>query len=431
MLKRFVFKTLGCKLNYSESSSIIRDLKKSGFIEAEKGEMVDLCIINTCSVTNSADRKSRQAINKIINNFPQAFIIVIGCYVQLQADKILNIPGVDLILGNAEKQDILKYISDKKEKREIGKFLTDVKEHIKFESSYSTSGRTRSFFKIQDGCDYNCSYCTIPHARGRSRSDTISRTIETVKIIAGTDIQEVVLSGVNVGDFGKPANETLFDLIVELDKILAIHRFRISSIEPDLLSDKIIDFVASSRSFVPHFHIPLQSGSDRILKLMKRRYNLKVFSDRIDRILSIIPNACIGADIITGFPGESENDFNDTYKYLKDKEISYLHIFSYSERNNTEALNISPKIKPDIISERSRKLQSLGREKKNIFYKKNLDSVMKVLFESEDSDGNLTGLTANYIKVEIPFDKGKVNRILSVKLDRINDNGNIIGRVEN
>jgi len=309
--------------------------------------------------------------------------------------------------------------------------LSDVDEHVKFENSYSISSRTRSFFKIQDGCDYNCSYCTIPHARGSSRSDSISKTIETAKIIGKTDIKEIVLSGVNLGDFGKPANETFYNLMVELVKIQDISRFRISSIEPDLLSDKIIDFVATSRSFVPHFHIPLQSGSDRILKLMKRRYNLNLFSERIDRILSIIPNACIGADIITGFPGETENDFKETYNYLKNKEISYLHIFSYSERNNTEALKINPKIKPDIIAERSRKLHDLGVEKKNTFYKKNLDSVMEVLFENKESNGKLTGLTDNYIKVEIPYDKGKLNRILSIRLERITDSGSISGRLEN
>ena len=430
-MKKFAFHTLGCKLNFSESSSIARNMREAGFVQADPGEEANVCFINTCTVTVAADRKSRQAIKKIVNRNPNAFIVVTGCYVQLSPEDVYKIPGVDLILGNVEKFNILKYISELEQKSKPDIHISDILNSENFIPGYSLSSRTRSFFKVQDGCDYNCSYCTIPNARGRSRNNSIRETLKIAREIASTDVKEIVLSGVNVGDFGKSTNESFFDLIMELDKIPGIERFRISSIEPDLLSDNIISFVSNSNCFMPHFHIPLQSGSDRILKLMKRRYNLKQFSDRLEKIHTAIPDVCVGVDIITGFPGETEEDFRETYKFLENKDISYFHIFSFSDRNNTEAYDIYPKTKPKVISGRRLILHKLGIEKRNNFYTDNVGQIKNVLFESKESMGKLSGLTPNYIKTEIPWNKGFVNTILSVSLDGINEDGNMTGVIEN
>jgi len=406
-----------------------RNLENSGFRQAGPEDKADLCFINTCTVTSSADKKSRQAIKKIKNRHPDAFIIVTGCYVQLNKDNVVEIPGVDLILGNNEKFNIQEYLPKLQKKSNPEVYVSDIDKSNSFSPSFSLSRRTRSFLKIQDGCDYNCSYCTIPHARGPSRNNSINKTISVVKEIANTEVKEIVLSGVNVGDFGKSTNENFLDLISELDKINGIDRYRISSIEPDLLSDSIIDFVSNSNRFMPHFHIPLQSGTEKILKLMRRRYNLDLFSDRIEKIHSTITNACVGIDIITGFPGESDEDFMTTYNFLKEMNISYFHVFSYSDRENTSSNKIYPKTESKIISERSKILQDLGIKKKHNYYCSNIGLTQKVLFENQEKNGKLSGHSTNYIKTEIPWNKGYVNTILSVKYEGINENGNMTGEV--
>ncbi len=404
-------------------------MKEVGYIQAQEGEEADVCFVNTCTVTGSADKKSRQAIRKISNNNPNAFIIATGCYAQLNPEEVNNLQGVDLILGNTEKFDILKYISESPGKSKPGIYVSELIDSGNFKPSYSLNSRTRSFLKVQDGCDYNCSYCTIPGARGPSRNNSIGETIKIAREIASTNVKEIVLSGVNVGDFGRSTNESFYDLINELDKIEGIERYRISSIEPDLLLDNIINFVSKSNSFMPHFHIPLQSGSGRMLKLMKRRYNLKLFSEKLDKLHSAIPGVCVGVDIITGFPGETEEDFENTYKFLEKKNISYFHIFSYSDRDNTEAFYIHPKTESKTISQRSKILQELGKVKRMNYYSNNLGQTKIVLFENKEIKGKLSGLTENYIKTEIPWDKGLVNTLLSVKLEGINENGNMTGKI--
>ncbi|MFC2121081.1 tRNA (N(6)-L-threonylcarbamoyladenosine(37)-C(2))-methylthiotransferase MtaB [Bacteroidota bacterium] len=424
-MKNFSFYSLGCKLNFSEASSIAGDMKKAGYIQVDSTESPNICFINTCTVTQSADRKSKQAIKRIIKKYPEAFVVVTGCLAQISVEELAKIDGVDLILGNNEKFDILKYLDKVIKNKAPEIFNENIMGQDEFNPSFSLSDRTRSFFKVQDGCDYKCSYCIIPHARGKSRNISIKNTLSIAKNITKSDVKEIVLSGVNVGDFGKSTNERFVDLIKALDELSGIERFRISSIEPDLLTDEIVDFIAKSKSFVPHFHIPLQSGSGRILKLMKRRYGVSTFTNRINIIHSIMPLACIGVDIITGFPGETDEDFQETYEYLKLIDISYIHVFPYSERNNTYSVKMHPKINSEKIKKRKKILQYLSEEKKKKFYKKNIGQTANVLFESGELSGGLTGFTTNYIKVEIPYDKGKLNTIMSVKLKGIIENGNM------
>ena len=423
--KRVAFHTLGCKLNFSETSTIANLFGERDFLRVDFNDESDIYVINTCSVTESADKKCRQSIKKAINTSPNAFIAVIGCYAQLKPKDIVNIPGVDLILGANEKFNILNYL-DSFEKKEFPEIHScEVEDVYQFVPSYSMGDRTRSFLKVQDGCDYQCTYCTIPLARGKSRNNTIKNTILEARKIAENGIKEVVLTGVNIGDFGKYTNENFLELIQELDKIEGIERFRISSIEPNLLSDEIIEFVASSNKFVPHFHIPLQSGSDKILGLMKRRYRTDLFNRRVKKIRELLPEAAIGVDVIVGFPGETESDFTDTYNFINSLDVSYLHVFSYSERPNTESVNIKPKIDNSEIERRSKMLQILSGKKRRFFYEQNLGMEFAVLYEGKKSGELMFGFTENYIKVETTFNINNINQVQRVKLDRISEHGNV------
>lgn len=424
--KRVAFHTLGCKLNFSETSAIANLFGAKGFKKVDFNSESDIYVINTCSVTESANRKCRQAVKKAINTSPNAFIAVIGCYAQLKPKEIVQIPGVDLVLGANEKFNVLDYIKSLKKRKEAEIHSCEVNDVHSFIPSHSSGDRTRSFLKVQDGCDYPCTYCTIPMARGKSRNDSIQNTVIEAKKVAEKGIKEIVLTGVNIGDFGKSTLETFLDLIKELDEVAEIKRFRISSIEPDLLSDEIIKFVASSKKFVPHFHIPLQSGSDKILSLMKRRYRTDLYSKRVDKIKNLIPQAAIGVDVIVGFPGETEKDFLDTYNYLNSLDISYLHVFSYSERPNTKAVKIEQKVSADEIGRRSKMLQILSDKKRRYFYEQNLGKEFNILFEGKKNSGLMYGFTENYIKVEASFVINNINTIQVLKLKTISDSGNVL-----
>ncbi len=413
--KKVAFHTLGCKLNFAESSTISRSFPEDRFERVAANTEADIYVINTCSVTDAADRKCRQAIKKFISLSPGAFIAVVGCYAQLRPDEISAIPGVDLILGTKEKFSIAEYIDnlDKKDKPEI--HSCDPGVHQNFNASFSMGDRTRSFLKIQDGCDYGCSYCTIPMARGSSRNPAIPSIIEEAERIAEKGIREVVLTGVNIGDFGKSTGDSFMELLKELVKVNGIERYRISSIEPNLLTDDIIELVASESKILPHFHIPLQSGSDRILGLMRRRYKRDVFASRIELIRKRIPLAGIGADVIVGFPGESEFDFNDTYKFLEELPLSYLHVFSFSERPDTVAEKLPMKVRNEEKDSRSKSLIALSENKNTGFMKLNRGEKSEVLFERTRSGGLITGFTSNYIRVETPWQSrlaGAVKRVI-------------------
>ena len=413
--KRVAFHTLGCKLNYSETSSISRDFIVNGFKKVKFKDVADIYVINTCSVTENADKEARKLIRQSKRRNQNSSIVVIGCYAQLQPGEINSIDDVDLVLGTNEKFNILKHL-DKLDLSQNGtKIHTEIKNSKVFHSSYSLGERTRAYLKVQDGCDYTCSFCTIPLARGKSRSDSINRTIKVAKQIARSGKKEVVLTGVNVGDFGKKQNESFHDLIKSLDEISGINRIRISSIEPNLITDEIIDFCLTSKHFVPHFHIPLQSGSDRILRLMRRRYDTGLYYDRIKKIKSVNRDTCIGVDVIVGFPGETENDFIATYDYLNSLEISYLHVFSYSERLDTDAINMDDKVSPEIKKERSRALHQLSNQKRIDFANQFINSKRKVLFEYR-KDGALVGHTDNYLKVHTLTNNDLINQIVPVSL---------------
>jgi len=367
--KTVTFQTLGCKLNFAETSTLARDFISLGYAQVGNNDTADFYIINTCSVTDNANKKARKAVRRALRTSPHAKIAVIGCYAQLSPDEIAQIPGVSIVAGAEEKFNLASYI-EATNLNDDPKVLNSTIETVEqFIPSYSMGERTRSFLKIQDGCDYNCSFCTIPLARGRSRSSSIAKTLSQAIEIGKTDMREIVLTGVNVGDFGVKRNENLYNLIQELDKIDGIDRYRISSIEPNLLTNEIVDFTARSKKFLPHFHIPLQSGSDKILKAMRRRYKTKLYADRVQKIKAILPDACIGVDVIVGFPGESDNHFQQTCDFLETIDVSYLHVFSYSERNHTDAVNISPKVRSKIIRERSQILHTLSKRKKNNFLK--------------------------------------------------------------
>jgi threonylcarbamoyladenosine tRNA methylthiotransferase MtaB len=425
--KKVSYYTLGCKLNFAETSTISRKFTENGYVRAETGEPADVVVINTCSVTQLADKKCRQAISKASRISPNAIIAVVGCYSQLKPDEIAHINGVDLVLGTNEKFNIIEHIQELENRNQAQAlvFSCAIEQAESFNPSFSLFDRTRSFLKVQDGCDYHCSYCTIPLARGHSRNNSIERTLTEAKKISGQGIKEVVLTGVNIGDFGKSTGETFFDLIKELDKIEGIERFRISSIEPNLLTDEVIQFVANSRSFVPHFHIPLQSGCNDILKLMGRRYQRELFENRVSTIKTTMPHACIGADVITGFPGETDELFSDTLHFLKSLNLSYLHVFTYSERRNTRAVSLPNKVAPITKDARSRKLIELSEEKRKLFYEQNIGNEYNVLFESQQSKGKMHGFTTNYIKIETKFSKALVNNTVKVKLIKMLPSGNM------
>ncbi len=422
--KKVAFYTLGCKLNFSETSTISRLFQDAGFAKVDFEDTPDIYVINTCSVTENADKKCKQLVKKALKINPNAFIAIIGCFAQLKPVEIGQIPGVDLVLGANEKFDILKYIteSDKKEEAQIS--FKNIKETKEFIPSFSIGDRTRSFLKIQDGCDYFCSFCTIPLARGKSRNASIASTLIEAEKIAKTDIKEVVLTGVNIGDFGQGGEENFYQLVQKLDEITGIDRFRISSIEPNLLSNEIIDFCLSkAERFVPHFHIPLQVGNDRILKAMRRKYERSLYAERVAQIKSLRPDCCIGVDVIVGFPGETDEEFMDSMNFIKDLDVSYLHVFTYSERANTGAPKLGEFVPMEKRKERSKMLHILSDKKKRAFYEHNLGSERTVLFESEEENGVMHGFTENYVKVKIPFNENLINQFQKVRLTEIDRDG--------
>jgi len=427
--KKVSLYTLGCKLNFSETSSIARMFEEEGFARVDFNETPDVYVINTCSVTENADKKCKQLVKKALKINPDAFIAIIGCYAQLKPEEIAQIYGVDMVLGASEKFKIVEHFSSitKKENAEI--HTSTIKEVKDFIPSYSKGDRTRSFLKIQDGCDYFCTFCTIPLARGKSRNNSIQETLKVAKEVAQTNINEVVLTGVNIGDFGQGEDENFYKLVQELDKVDGIERFRISSIEPNLLSNDIIDFVSRSNKFMPHYHIPLQSGSNKILELMRRKYKKELYVDRVTNIKKLMPHTCIGVDVIVGFPGETDEDFLETYNFLNELPVSYLHVFTYSERQNTTANKMSEVVPKHARSERSKMLHILSDKKKRQFYAENIGRTSKVLFESEEHDGFLNGFTENYVKVKIPYKKELENTIQEIRLEKVDFEGVVEGTI--
>ena len=413
------FYTLGCKLNFSETSTIARDLESEGFARVGFESGADIYVINTCSVTDQADKKCRNIVRRALKYNPSAFIVVIGCYAQLKPKEVSSIKGVDLVLGAQEKFNLNSFLHDIDKRKETQIENKHIKHVNEFYPGYSKGDRVRSFFKVQDGCNYFCSFCTIPLARGKSRSANVEETIVKAKEIANSEVKEVVLTGVNIGDFGYGTKEKLIDLLIELDKLEQINRFRISSIEPDLLSNEIIEFVYKSKRFVPHFHIPLQSGSDKLLKSMRRRYDTELYKSRIEKIKDLMPKACIGVDVIVGFPGETEKEFNKTVHFLKSLPISYLHVFTYSERANTTAPRMGETVPMEERRKRSKQLRILSLKLKQQFYQNNLGKTEKVLLENQE-DGYHYGFTENYVKVKLPIEKVRKNEIVNVKLNEIN-----------
>ena len=428
-LPRVAFHTLGCKLNFSETATIARSFDASYFNKVSFESSAEIYVINTCSVTDNADRRLKGLVKKVLKHNPKGFVAAIGCYAQLQPDKIAEIDGVDLVLGASEKFKLIEYIHDltKKDRGEI--HSCEIGDVNFYESSYSLGDRTRAFLKVQDGCDYKCSYCTIPKARGISRSDTLENVIKNAQKIASSGLKEIVLTGVNIGDYGKGEfgnkkhEHTFLDLIKALDSLKLNGRIRISSIEPNLLTDNIINFIAKSKSFVPHFHIPLQSGNDKILKSMKRRYMSKLYADKITQIKNLIPHACIGSDVIVGYPGETNDDFLETFQFIKNQDISYLHVFTYSERPNTEASIMNGVVDKQTRHKRSKMLRALSIKKRRVFYESQLGKRFKVLFEGENKGGYIEGFTENYIKVRTPWNPSLVNNFYEVELKKIDEIG--------
>ena len=424
--------TLGCKLNFSESSTISRQFLDAGYNIVKFDEISDIYIINTCSVTQNADKQFKNLVLKALKTNSKAFIIAIGCYAQLKPEELAKLNGVDLVLGSKEKFKILDYLNDLN-KNDLGKIHScEISETDFYSSSYSIGDRTRSFLKVQDGCDYKCSYCTIPLARGISRSDKLTNIISDAKSISESGVKEIVLTGVNIGDYGKGEfgkkkhDNTFLELINELDKVDRIARIRISSIEPNLLSNDIIRFVANSKKFVPHFHIPLQSGSNTILKLMRRRYKRELYKERVNYIKSLIPNACIGADVIVGFPGETDELFMETYRFIKSLDISYLHVFSYSERDKTLANNFPNVVPKQVRSKRSKLLRSLSVKMRRNFYSKQVGTNKNILFESENKKGFIYGFSENYVRVKTPWRKNLVDNIVKYNLKEISNDGYVL-----
>ena len=427
--KKVAFHTLGCKLNFSETSTIARDFVSNGFKKVDFSESADIYVINTCSVTENADNRFKSIVKQALSVNSNAFIIAIGCYAQLKPQELADLNGVDLVLGAKEKFNIMDYINDLS-KQDICKIHScEIDEADFYVGSYSYGDRTRAFLKVQDGCDYKCTYCTIPLARGISRSDKLENILSNAKNISQKGIKEIVLTGVNIGDYGKGEfgnkkhNHTFLEMIKALDGVEGINRLRISSIEPNLLKNESIEFVSKSNSFVPHFHIPLQSGSNFILKKMKRRYLREVYEDRVNQINSIMPHACIGVDVIVGFPGETEELFLETYNFLNKLDVSYLHVFTYSERQNTEASTMKGSVPIKVRKKRSKLLRGLSVKKRRSFYEKSIGSNRTVLFEGENKSGYIHGFTENYIRVRHPWDPRLVNTLKKVKLDQIDQEG--------
>jgi threonylcarbamoyladenosine tRNA methylthiotransferase MtaB len=420
--------TLGCKLNYSETSTLRRQFEEHDFTQVEFHQPADVYVINTCSVTDNADKKCRKVVKEALRTNPKAYIVIVGCYAQLKPEEIAGIPGVDLVLGASEKFRLFEHVSDFV-KQEKGKAIAgDIREVKSFVDAYSMGDRTRSFLKVQDGCDYKCSFCTIPLARGQSRSDSLENILANAEKLGAQGVKEVVLTGVNIGDYGKDQPHTFLDVVRALDSVNSVPRFRISSIEPNLLNEDIMRYVAESERFMPHFHIPLQSGSDTILALMRRRYRRSLYADRVERIRKHIPHACIGVDVIVGFPGETDELFIETYKFLNELDISYLHVFTYSERANTLAATMEGSVPGQVRAERSKLLHILSEKKRRHFYQQFINSSRPILFEREIEEGNLFGFTDNYIKVTTPYDPLLVNEIRSFTLAEIN--GDNIVRLE-
>jgi threonylcarbamoyladenosine tRNA methylthiotransferase MtaB len=428
-IPRVAFHTLGCKLNFSESATIARDFDNKNYKRVDFDSPAEVYVINTCSVTENADKRLKGLVQKALQQNPKGFIAAIGCYAQLQPEAISNLDGVDLVLGATEKFNLIEYVNDLSKKEETEIHSCEIESANFYKSSYSTSDRTRAFLKVQDGCDYKCTYCTIPQARGVSRSDTLVNVIANAKKIASSGLKEIVLTGVNIGDYGKGEHgnkkheHTFLELIHALDDVPLINRIRISSIEPNLLNDEIISFVAKSEHFVPHFHIPIQSGSDRILKSMRRRYLTPLYTQRVGAIKEQMPHACIGVDVIVGYPGETEEDFLTSYRFLADLDISYLHVFTYSERPNTEATTIKEVVPQAIRNKRSKMLRALSVKKRRAFYESQLGKSFTVLFEGENKKGYSTGFTENYVKVRTPWDPKLVNTLQEITLETIDSEG--------
>lgn len=425
-MRKVAFYTLGCKLNYSETSTIARIFEEKGYAKVHFSDTPDIFIINTCSVTENADKKCRKVVREARAISPDAYVAIIGCYAQLKPKEIAEIPGVDAVLGAAEKFRLVELLDGFVRKPSAEIFASDVEKANRFHTSYSLHDRTRTFLKVQDGCDYSCSFCTIPLARGSSRSDSIQNIMQTARTIASSGVREIVLTGVNTGDFGIQNGkrvERFIDLIRQLDQIEDINRIRISSIEPNLLTDEIIEFISTSQKFVPHFHIPLQSGSNKILRLMRRRYQRELYVDRVAKIKSLMPHACIGVDVIVGFPGETHDDFLETYQFLNELDISYLHVFTYSERANTLASTMEHSVPGHERSDRSKMLHILSDKKRRHFYEQHLGSEATVLFENDIENGKMHGFTNNYIRVAVKYDPLLVNELKAVKLVSINSEG--------
>ncbi|MBE7685345.1 tRNA (N(6)-L-threonylcarbamoyladenosine(37)-C(2))-methylthiotransferase MtaB [Tenacibaculum piscium] len=427
--KKVAFYTLGCKLNFSETSTIARNFVNEGFERVDFDEKAQIYVINTCSVTDNADKRFKSIVKNALKQNEDAFIIGVGCYAQLKPEELANVNGVDLVLGATEKFNVTSYINDLT-KNDIGKVHScEIEEADSYVGAYSIGDRTRAFLKVQDGCDYKCTYCTIPLARGISRSDTLENVLKNAKEISEKGIKEIVLTGVNIGDYGKGEfgnkkhEHTFLELVKELDKVEGIKRLRISSIEPNLLKDETIDFVAKSKTFVPHFHIPLQSGNDELLKKMKRRYLTQTYTNRTQKIKEVMPNACIGVDVIVGFPGETDELFLETYNYLNEMDISYLHVFTYSERPNTEAVGMDGIVPKNVRAKRSKMLRGLSVKKRRAFYESQLGNTLTALFECENKEGYIHGFTQNYVKVKTPWNPELVNTLHTVTLTKIDEDG--------
>jgi len=427
--KKVAFYTLGCKLNFSETSTIARSFQDKGFERVDFSEIADIYVINTCSVTDNADKRFKTVVKSALKQNKNAFLIAIGCYAQLKPEELADVNGVDLVLGANEKFKITNYINELS-KNEIAEVHSCEIEEVNFyEGSYSIGDRTRAFLKIQDGCDYKCTFCTIPLARGISRSDKLRNVLKNAEEISKKGIKEIVLTGVNIGDYGKGEfgdkkhEHTFFDLVQELDNLKDIRRVRISSIEPNLLKKETIDFVSSSNSFVPHFHIPLQSGSNHLLKIMKRRYRKEIYATKVDQIKQSMPNACIGVDVIVGFPGETDELFLETYNFLNELDISYLHVFTYSERPNTEAIDMKEVVPKNIRNKRSKMLRGLSIKKRRAFYEDQINNELSVLFENENKSGYIYGYTENYVKVKTHWNPSLANTLHPIKLTHIDEDG--------
>ncbi|GAA3654064.1 tRNA (N(6)-L-threonylcarbamoyladenosine(37)-C(2))-methylthiotransferase MtaB [Flavivirga jejuensis] len=429
MNKKVAFYTLGCKLNFSETSTIARNFTNEGFDRVDFSEKADIYVINTCSVTENADKRFKTIVKQAQKANPDAFVTAVGCYAQLKPQELADVHGVDLVLGATEKFKITDYLNDLS-KNDFGEVHScEIEEADFYVGSYSIGDRTRAFLKVQDGCDYKCTYCTIPLARGISRSDTMENVLKNAREISKQNIKEIVLTGVNIGDYGKGEfgnkkhEHTFLDLVTELDRVEGIERLRISSIEPNLLKNETIDLVSKSRAFVPHFHVPLQSGSNAILKKMKRRYMRELYVDRVSKIKEVMPHACIGVDVIVGFPGETDEHFLETYNFLNALDISYLHVFTYSERDNTEAAEMDGVVPNNVRSKRSKMLRGLSVKKRRAFYENQIGSERTVLFESENKEGYIYGFTENYVKVKTPWNPELINTLHHVDLTKIDDDG--------